>query len=158
MEHQQLGLVRGHEGNRTSYTAPSNMYLSRDGVYFSLVASSNPIFRRLCAALGEPAWADDPRYATNPARVKHLSSLDDSLAGWFAARDFADIAARLEAGAIPFSKVYSIQHTNPYTTVDNLQRTISLTYRDVTQFVSSSSNFSSKTLSFGPTWAYPVTE
>src|SRR3569833_57653 len=66
------------------------------------------------------------------------------------------LAVELNGGA--FSKVYSIQHTNPYTTVDNLQRTISLTYRDVTQFVSSSSNFSSKTLRFGPTWAYPITE
>ena len=66
------------------------------------------------------------------------------------------VAVELNGGA--FSKVYSIQETNPYTTVDNLQRTISLTYRDVTQFVSSSSNFSSKTLSFGPTWAYPITE
>ena len=28
----------------------------------------------------------------------------------------------------------------------------------MTQFVSSSSNFSSKTLSVGPTWAYPITE
>ncbi|MDB6088425.1 MAG: hypothetical protein JWN85_1209, partial [Gammaproteobacteria bacterium] len=66
------------------------------------------------------------------------------------------LAVELNGGA--FSKVYSIQHTNPYTTVDNLQRTISLTYRDVTQVVSSSSNFSSKTISFGPTWAYPITE
>ena len=66
------------------------------------------------------------------------------------------VAVELNGGA--FSKVYSIQETNPYTTVDNLQRTISLTYRDVTQFVSSSSNFSSKTLSVGPTWAYPVAE
>jgi outer membrane protein insertion porin family len=66
------------------------------------------------------------------------------------------VAVELNGGA--FSKVYSLAWTNPYTTIDNLQRTLSLTYRDVTQFVSSSSNFSSKTLSFGPTWAYPVTE
>jgi outer membrane protein insertion porin family len=57
------------------------------------------------------------------------------------------VAVELNGGA--FSKVYSIQHTNPYTTIDNLQRTISLTYRDVTQFVSSSSNFSSKYVRFG---------
>jgi outer membrane protein insertion porin family len=66
------------------------------------------------------------------------------------------VAVELNGGA--FSKVYSIQHTNPYTSIDGLQRTISLSYRDVTQFVSSSSNFSSKTISFGPTWAYPITE
>jgi outer membrane protein insertion porin family len=66
------------------------------------------------------------------------------------------VSIELNGGA--FSKVYSIVETNPYTTVDNLQRSISVTYRDVTQFVSSSSSFDSKTLSFGPTWAYPITE
>jgi outer membrane protein insertion porin family len=66
------------------------------------------------------------------------------------------VAVELNGGA--FSKVYSIQETNPYTSIDGLQRTLSVTYRDVTQFVSNSSNFSSQTLSVGPTWAYPVSE
>jgi outer membrane protein insertion porin family len=66
------------------------------------------------------------------------------------------VAVNLNGGE--FQKVYSIQWTNPYTNIDNLQRTISLSYSDVTQFVSSSSNFSSQTLSLGPTWAYPITE
>jgi outer membrane protein insertion porin family len=66
------------------------------------------------------------------------------------------VALNLNGGE--FQKVYSVQWTNPYTNIDNLQRTISLSYSDVTQFVSSSSNFSSETLSVGPTWAYPITE
>jgi outer membrane protein insertion porin family len=82
------------------------------------------------------------------------------LNGSFADSDFLGtgqrIAINLNGGA--FSKVYSISHTNPYTSIDNLQRTESITYSDVTQFVSSSSNFSSQTLSLGPTWAYPITE
>ena len=66
------------------------------------------------------------------------------------------VAIELNGGA--FSKVYTLAWTNPYTTIDNLQRTISASYRNVTQFVSSSSNFSSETLTLGPTWAYPITE
>ncbi|MDB6105977.1 MAG: hypothetical protein JWO52_5976 [Gammaproteobacteria bacterium] len=66
------------------------------------------------------------------------------------------IAVELNGGA--FSKVYSLSHTNPYTSIDGVSRTESLTYRDVTQFVSSSSNFSSKTISGGVTWDYPLTE
>src|SRR3984957_7328544 len=66
------------------------------------------------------------------------------------------ISIELNGGA--FSKVYSIQETNPYTTVDGVSRTESLTYRDVTQFVSASSNFSSKTISAGLTYDYPLTE
>jgi outer membrane protein insertion porin family len=66
------------------------------------------------------------------------------------------ISVELNGGA--FSKVYSLQHTNPYTSIDGVSRTESLTYRDVTQFVSSSSNFSSKTVSGGVTWDYPLSE
>lgn len=108
VEHEQLGQVRRPAGNRASYTAPSNMYRSRDGVFFSLVASSNAIFARLCQAVGEPQWAEDPRFATNPARVANLVVLDDGLAAWFAGRDYETIARTLEEAGIPFSKVYTI--------------------------------------------------
>lgn len=109
VEHEQLGQVRKPEGNRASYTAPSNMYRSRDGVYFSLVASSNAIFARVCEVVGRPEWATDPRFASNPARVRHLEVLDEGLGAWFAAQAYEAIAAQLEAGGIPFSKVYSIE-------------------------------------------------
>src|ERR1700726_586241 len=82
------------------------------------------------------------------------------LNGSYADADFLGrgerIGGHLNGGA--FAKVYRLSHTNPYTNIDNLQRTISVTYSDVTQFVSSSSTFSSRTLSFGPTWAYPIAE
>ncbi len=64
------------------------------------------------------------------------------------------IAIDLNTGI--YSKVYNISQTNPYTTIDNLQRTVSLTYSDVTQFVSSSSDFSSKQISAGLGYAYPI--
>jgi len=65
-------------------------------------------------------------------------------------------AIDLEGGA--YNKVYSIQYTDPYLTMNEVGQTLSATYRDVTQFVSSSSNFSSKNLSIGPTWSYPISE
>jgi crotonobetainyl-CoA:carnitine CoA-transferase CaiB-like acyl-CoA transferase len=109
VEHEQLGQVRKPEGNRASYTAPSNMYRSRDGVYFSLVASSNAIFARVCEVVGRPEWATDPRFASNPARVRHLEVLDEGLGAWFEAQAYDAIATQLEAGGIPFSKVYTIE-------------------------------------------------
>ncbi|MEO7009040.1 MAG: CoA transferase [Caldimonas sp.] len=108
VEHEQLGIVRGPEGNRASYTAPSNMYCSADGTAFSLVASSNPIFARLCVAIGRPEWSSDSRFATNPARVLNLAELDAGLAAWFSTRDYAAIAAVLEAAGVPYAKVSTI--------------------------------------------------
>jgi outer membrane protein insertion porin family len=66
------------------------------------------------------------------------------------------VAVELNSGR--YSKVYSFSHTDPYRTVDNLSRTISLTYRDITQFVSASSDFSSETISAGLDYSYPITE
>ena len=109
VEHEQLGQVRRPAGNCASYTAPSNMYMSQERVFFSLVASSNPIFARLAHAVGCPEWVTDPRFATNPARVENLRALDAQLSAWFVARPWSEIAATLEAEGIPFSKVYSIE-------------------------------------------------
>ena len=66
------------------------------------------------------------------------------------------IAFDLNSGR--YSKVYSFTHTNPYVTVDELSRTWSLQYRDVTQFVSASSDFGSKTIAMGLDYGYPITE
>ena len=108
VEHEQLGLVRKPEGNCASYTAPSNMYKSRDGIYFSLVASSNAIFARLCNVIDQPGWPSDTRFNSNPARVVNMEVLDTALSDWFAAHDYAVIEEKLETAGIPFSKVYTI--------------------------------------------------
>ena len=57
-----------------------------------------------------------------------------------------------------YSKVYGVSHTNPYTTIDGIARTLSFTYRNVTQFVSSSSDFSSKTFTLAADYGYPIGE
>lgn len=108
IEYEQMGYMRGPEGNCASYTAPSNMYRTRDGRNLSLVASSNPIFARLCAAIGQPHLAGDARFSTNPARVQHLVVLDKIIADWFSAHEAADVERVLEAAQIPFSKTNSI--------------------------------------------------
>jgi outer membrane protein insertion porin family len=57
-----------------------------------------------------------------------------------------------------YSTVYSFNHTDPYTTVDGVSRTIGLRYQDITQFVSSASDFSTKTLTASLDFAYPISE
>ena len=109
VEHEQLGKVRSPAGNRATYTAPSNMYRTRDGVFVTLVASSQAIFVRLCEALGRPEWTTDPRFSSNVARVRHLAALDDEVGRWFLDRDYETIEGVLADTGIPFTKVYSIE-------------------------------------------------
>jgi outer membrane protein insertion porin family len=66
------------------------------------------------------------------------------------------VSVNLEAGE--FNKVYGITETNPYTNVDNLTRTYSFSFRDSSQFTSSSSDFSTKIISLGESFGYPLSE
>ncbi len=57
-----------------------------------------------------------------------------------------------------FSKVYGVSLTEPYFTRDGIALTGSLSYRDQTQFVSASSDFSSETIGAGLDIGYPISE
>lgn len=57
-----------------------------------------------------------------------------------------------------YSKVYGISMTNPYITPDGIGRSINLSYRDQTQFVSASSDFSSETIGAGVDYGIPISE
>ena len=66
------------------------------------------------------------------------------------------VALQIDAG--PYNKIYSFSHTNPYATIEGVSRTVSLTYRSSTQFVSASSNFKSDNLALGVSYGYPISE
>ena len=66
------------------------------------------------------------------------------------------IAADINTGQ--FRTVYSLSHTNPYSTVNEVSRTVSFAYRDITQFTSDASDFSTETLSAAVEFGYPLTE
>lgn len=66
------------------------------------------------------------------------------------------IAAEINSGR--YAKSFNFSHTDRYTTVDEVQRSISLGYRDVTQFTSAASDFDTETISLGLNYDWPITE
>ncbi len=64
----------------------------------------------------------------------------------------------LEAVSGQFQKYYSLSHTDPYRTLDGVSRTVSLNYRDITQFTSGSSDFSTESGGLSINYGYPITE
>ena len=64
----------------------------------------------------------------------------------------------LEATSGRYQKFYSLSHTNPYVTLDGVSRTMSLNYRDITQYTSASSDFSTKSAGATINYGYPITE
>jgi outer membrane protein insertion porin family len=92
--------------------------------------------------------------------IGYSESQKFSLNGNFVHSNFMGTGDRiaLEINAGKYSKSYVFSHTDPYTTIDGVARTSSLTYRDVTQFVAASSAFSTKQITGAVQWSYPITE
>jgi outer membrane protein insertion porin family len=57
-----------------------------------------------------------------------------------------------------YMKLYDLSFTDPYRNIDGLSRSIQMSYSDLTQFTSESSDFSTTRLAAGLTWEYPITE
>ncbi len=66
------------------------------------------------------------------------------------------VALELNSGR--YSKLYSLSHTDPYRTIDGIRRTVSVSYRDITQFTSASSDFSTTTAGASVDYGYPIGE
>ncbi len=66
------------------------------------------------------------------------------------------VALELNSGR--YQKRYSLSHTDPYRTMDGVRRTMSINYRDITQFTSASSDFSTTSAGASVDYGYPITE
>ena len=108
IEYDQLGRVRERSGNNSQYAAPSNVYRTRDGRWVSLPASTQALFERLCRALGRPDLPADPRFRTNPERVRHRAALDAEVSGAVASLDYPALAALLESHGVAFAPAQTV--------------------------------------------------
>jgi len=66
------------------------------------------------------------------------------------------VALQLNSGK--YQKMYSISHTDPYRTINGVHRTLSINYRDITQFTSASSDFSTTSAGASVDYGYPITD
>lgn len=80
--YDQEGTIIGREGSSNTYVAPVGTWLTADGKWFSLTASTQPVAERLLETIGGRELATDARFATNAARVQHRDELDVILGDW----------------------------------------------------------------------------
>ena len=104
---QATGEVPHRLGNVHPSIAPYEVFRARDADI--MVAVANPrLWRRLCEAVNVPELIDDPRYATNDARLEHRVSLKAALEVAFQQVPVAVLLAQLRAAAVPCGLVRTI--------------------------------------------------
>jgi len=66
------------------------------------------------------------------------------------------VALELNSGR--YQKLYSLSHTDPYRSMDGIRRTVSVNFRDITQFTSAASDFSTTSAGATIDYGYPISE
>jgi formyl-CoA transferase len=107
-EYDRLGIVRGPGGTGLKGVAPSNIFKSSDDAWVVIAANADAVFRRLCAAMGQPELADDPKYATHLARGDNQEELEGVVADWAGLHTAEEIDRILNDAGVICGPIYTI--------------------------------------------------
>lgn len=119
MDYLMTGNVAGRAGNRHEYMAPHGCYRSQgEDKWVTIAVASDEEWERFCHVLGNPAWAEDERFATTFGRWRHQDEINLHIEEWTRERDNREVMrimqeAGLAAGAVLSSKeVHADPHMN----------------------------------------------
>jgi crotonobetainyl-CoA:carnitine CoA-transferase CaiB-like acyl-CoA transferase len=101
------GEVPTPQGSAHEFTVPWQAFQAQDG-YVVIATRQENFWRRLCGVLGEPAFADDPRFATNPKRVENRALLVPMIEAMLRTRTVADWLGKLRAAEVPAAPVNNL--------------------------------------------------
>ncbi|HZQ35576.1 MAG TPA: CoA transferase [Dehalococcoidia bacterium] len=109
--------VQGTIGNRDVFgRAPCGVYPAKspgtaeqsEDHWVSIHCTDDAAWQGLKQAMGNPAWAEDARFATNAGRAEHYRELDAQIAAWTAALDDYEVMHRCQAEGVPAAPVLEV--------------------------------------------------
>ncbi|MFJ2993817.1 CaiB/BaiF CoA transferase family protein [Pandoraea sp. NPDC087047] len=95
-------------GNAHPNIVPYQTFQTGDDGWIIVAVGNDGQFRKFVEVGGEPALADDPRFATNPARVRHRDELVPLLASMVRKFDKDDWIGKLEAAGVPCGPINTL--------------------------------------------------
>jgi formyl-CoA transferase len=105
-EFQIAGYIRERTGATLPGVAPSNVFPTADGVPVLIAANQDTVFRRLAAAMGDPALAEDPRFATHVARGEGQAELDAIVTAWTRTMNSHELVELMSLHGVPAGLIY----------------------------------------------------
>lgn len=109
IEYDQLGVVRSRSGSLNAYSAPSDVYRTRDERWIAMAVSAPTVFTRLAQAWGREDLLTDDRYSTNTARLAHRDGIESIAREWFASRTLDEASEILRKFDVSFAPIYDIR-------------------------------------------------
>ncbi len=94
-------------GNRHPLSAPFGVYTASDG-HCVVAVLNNKLFAQLCAVIGQPALATDPRFASDELRSQNEPALRAAIEAWSGALTVDQVVSQLEAAAVPTAPIWNV--------------------------------------------------
>jgi crotonobetainyl-CoA:carnitine CoA-transferase CaiB-like acyl-CoA transferase len=106
--YDQLGVIPGRHGNRSSNNAPRNAYLTRDGRWVAISASTTSVADRVMRLVGRADIAEEPWFLNAGDRVQHADTIDAPVAEWIGQRSLEEVAAAFQDAGAALAPIYDI--------------------------------------------------
>ncbi|MFN0217486.1 MAG: CaiB/BaiF CoA transferase family protein [Hyphomicrobium sp.] len=107
MNYLATGIAPHRRGNAHPNIVPYEAFATTDG-HIILAVGNDTQFAAFTTTAGNPEWAHDPRFATNPARVQNRETLSALIADVIAARTTADWLAALARMNVPAGPINTL--------------------------------------------------
>ncbi len=101
------GTVPRGQGTRFPMVAPYQVFSTRDGELM-IAGGNDRLFNAICAVVGLSELAEDPRFRTNPDRVRHRDELCGILQEALREQDAAHWHAELTKAGVPAAPVADV--------------------------------------------------
>ena len=116
------GMIPSQEGNHHATIAPYGTFAVSDG-FINLAVGTDALFAKFCQAIGAPALAGDPRFATNALRQAARPALVQAIEARLAQDTREGWLMRFEQAGIPAGPILDIEEAfaNPLATERQMQ-------------------------------------
>jgi len=107
--HQVTGEAPRRIGNRSAASAPRNTYRTSDGRWVAIAGATQTTAERMFAVMGKSNLLKQPKFATNPARLRHVDEVDAIVGEWIARHTREEVTRILRAAEVPVGPVYDVR-------------------------------------------------
>jgi formyl-CoA transferase len=109
LRYDQLGEIEKRSGNRSTSSAPRNVYETGDGRYVAISASAQPIAMRVFEAIDRSDLKDDERFENNEKRLENVEELDAIIQDWMDDHTREEIIDAFEAAEATIAPIYNVE-------------------------------------------------
>ena len=107
-EYATLGRLRERNGSKSKNAGPRGCYRTHDGRWIAVSGSTPKMAERFLRGYSLGHLLDDPRFATNEARVQYADDLDEAISTAIASRTFAENIRIIDDNALTAAAVQTV--------------------------------------------------